>query len=105
LAEEERVRQELAAADAEAERIRLEEEAEAERIRLEEEAEAERIRLQEAAAIAERERQEEEDRIAAEEEAAAKAALELAKPFYIIAGDWSWEEAANACEVEGDTIA
>ena len=79
--------------------------AEAERIRLEEEAEAERIRLQEAAAIAERERQEEEDRIAAVEEAAAKAALELAKPFYIIAGDWSWEEAANACEVKGDTIA
>jgi hypothetical protein len=104
LAEEERVRQELAAADAEAESIRLEEEAEAERIRLEEEAEAERIRLEEAAAIAERERQEKEDRIAAEEEAAAKAALKLAEPFYIIAGSWTWEEAANACEEKGDRI-
>ena len=86
--------------------------ADAERIRLEEEAEAERIRLEEAAAIAERVRQEEEDRIAAEEEdriaaeeeAAAKAALELAEPFYIIAGDWTWEEAANACEEKGDRI-
>ena len=105
MAEEERVRQELAAADAEAERIRLEEEAEAERIRLEEEAEAERIRLQEAAAIAERERQEEEDRIAAEEEAAAKAALKLAEPFYLLQGGWTWEDAANACEENGDTIA
>jgi hypothetical protein len=74
----------LAAADAE--RIRLEEEAEAERIRLEEEAEAERIRL-------------------AEEEAAAKAALKLAEPFYILQGSWTWEDAANACEENGDTIA
>ena len=103
MAEEERARQELAAADAE--RIRLEEEAEAERIRLEEEAEAERIRLEEAAAIAERVRQEEEDRIAAEEEAAAKAALKLAEPFYLLQGGWTWEDAANACEENGDTIA